>query len=160
MAVEAYVSVNEKEFWKAESLQLTNVWTKLNYEIGQAVKEKIKAINAKLDADYDVSILDKWKYDVSDTKKPRLIEQLKNIVAELNVEITRLIKDYGDRSQANANKIREDLSEFFVGKYLSFHNEWSTFGALKSVKDWLKDPEWLRNPWGVSNWEIVNNPIT
>lgn len=147
--VKEYISVNEKDFWKKESLQLTNLWKNLDSNIRTKVLDKITKINAKLDDNYDVSVLDNWKYDISETQKPKLIEQLKEVIKQFNVEINRIVNDYWNTSSLYLNEISSELSTFFDWKNLSFHNNASITEAIISAKNWL---------WN-NNWEIVNNSL-
>jgi len=122
--VKEYVSVNEKEFWGKNTLELTINGRVLDSNLQKIVDAKVADLNVKIDAKYDAWLKDfKWTENVSSDEAKKLSSQLKEIIKGFNSEIARIEQEYIWRIDKNIWQIRTEIANYFLGKSL-FVEKW------------------------------------
>lgn len=131
--IKQYVSVNEWEFWKKESLKITIDGSILPNALKWVVWDKVAQLNRKIDEAYNVSWLnfDKWENKIWNEEKRTLIQKLKTVVQGFNEEIARIDKEYIWKTKENQSEIKKEVADYFSDKSL-FVERWSWLAsALK-----------------------------
>lgn len=136
--VKEYVSVSEKNFWRAKTLELTLNGRVLNNDLKGIVESKIASLNAKLDAAYNVSgmNMDKWQNKISEQEWKRLALDLKKIIQWFNEVISQMESEYLWKTWENTWKIRTEISEFFSDKNIFLVKRASWIQALAWYAMW------------------------
>lgn len=127
-----YVSVNEKDFWKKESLTLTVNGRILDENIKKQVESKVSELNSKIDQMYNVSLLDfNWTQKVSSEEIKKLSSQLKEVIKWFNETIWKMKDDYIWDTKNNLWKIKDEISNSFTWKTLFTEKSISLASAIK-----------------------------
>lgn len=121
--VKEYVSVNEKEFWKNKTLELTINGRILDSNLQKIVQWKIDALNLKIDWKYDAGITDFSWENISTEEKIKLIADLHTIIKWFNEIIANMTDQYIWETQEKETDIQAEISAYFSDKSL-FVNQW------------------------------------
>ncbi|MDD2891859.1 MAG: hypothetical protein PHQ95_02735 [Candidatus Gracilibacteria bacterium] len=129
--VKEYISVNEKEFGKNKTLELTINGNILDSNLQKIVQDKVNDLNTKLDNKYDTSVMDNGDENIGDAEKARLTAQLKDIIKGFNTLIAQIEEDYIGQTKEKQTEIKTDISTYFSDKSLFVEQGKGVASALR-----------------------------
>ncbi len=140
--VKEYISVNEKDFWKKESLKLTTNCVVLNQELKDIVTNKIIALNKKIDETYNVGwffnvgwLIDKGVFQIWESQKTMLLKQVRAVIQDFNTLIQEKKDIYDSWNREKMWDIQKDITELLWSKSIFLTNTLQT-GQLRSAIQW------------------------